>query len=43
MLRINLNAHRNVTEQGLLQTLVGCDYGIESGALSSEKIFSVKL
>ena len=42
MLRINLNAHRNVTEQGLLKTLVGCDYRTKSGALSSEKIFSVE-
>ena len=42
MLRINLNAHHNVTEQGLLQTLVGCDYRTKSGALSSEKICSVE-
>ena len=42
MLRINLNAHRNATEQSLLQTLVGYDYRTKSGALSSEKIFSVE-
>ena len=42
MLRINLNSHHNATEQGLLQTLVGCNYRTKSGALSSEKIFSVE-